>query len=69
MEDKIIGSDDIIFIISETDGRFFVTLVKNAFRNGGQDAMEYEYEESFATGEEATKWADDNLQEILKEME
>ncbi|CAB4151753.1 hypothetical protein UFOVP587_32 [uncultured Caudovirales phage] len=64
-----ISSDDIVYTISKTENHWYVTRISDCYRNGGQNAVEYEHYLPFYTDYEAVNWAHKDLKEILKGKE
>ena len=49
--------DGIYTIGKGDDGKWYVTMMANIFKNGGQDATEHEHPKGFSTMSYARKWA------------
>jgi hypothetical protein len=66
-----IDSPDIqgCYIITQSDDkRWYVTRISNAWKNGGQNAIEWEHPKGFTTSNSARRWVARDMDKILNSM-
>ena len=64
--------DGIYLIDKGDDGKWYVIKISNTYRNGGQNAKEYEHPQGFSSKASAKRWAERDIEktaEYLLEMD